>query len=318
MNEKTSHKKPVTVKTSPEVITESTPFFRQDDFNESIFAQGYNVWIEKALPCPCRDKAAESGLSDCQNCGGVGWFFIEKRETKLLIQSMNRDTKFKNWTETDRGTVSITARAVDRLAFMDRITNLDLLSFYAEVAKVKELNNKLFAFTIYFPTVVNEIYLFEKSDKPLIPLKILDDFTIDENKIILNDKFKGKNIEHLKLALRYTHFPQFNVVDVTREITANKGTRGVECSLENRDLVQMNPHVIARRTHTVLDAPSLDGNSLFDNSVLKDENQTLLESISSFSLLFFILRSSAEQIDAALKRENNAAKIAELITLLNA
>jgi len=317
---KEAHKKPVTVETPPELVGDSTPTLNQNDFDDALFAHGYDCHVEKALPCPCRDGATKSALSSCGNCNGVGWIFVEKKSTKLVIQSMNRMTKYQNWSEDDRGTISISGRGVDRLAFMDRITVLDLLSIYAEVARVRRLDNKLFAYTIYSPVTFTEVYLFEGDSKALTPLSLLTDYTIVENRLILADKYKNKNLKEMKLSLRYLHFPQYNVVDITREITANKGVLDRICDPNaslDEELAKLPLHVVGRKTHYVLDAPSVDGVSVFDNTAPKDPNQTLLESTNVFSLLFFILRSSPEQIDEALRIEDDSAKITELIALLS-
>lgn len=263
---KDAHKKVITTTTAPEVIGDSQPFLKKSDFNKAIFAQGYNSLIERALPCPCVDSATGNALPNCMNCGGTKWVFIDKTATKLLLQSMNTRTKFQNWSEEDRGTVSVSARADNRLAFMDRITNLELSSIHAEVISPRVIQNKLFAFTIYFPIKIDDIFLFESTTSPFIPLSSAD-FTLVENRIVLIDKFKNLNVKEFSIVVRYTHNPQFHVIDITREAAAGKAE---DCEFDNptQDKDQFPVHAVARRAHYLLDAPNLAGLSLFDNTVI--------------------------------------------------
>ncbi len=268
MAEKISHKKPITATTPPEKIGDSQPFLQKSDFNKAIFGQGYNSLIERALPCACRDSGTGNALSNCCNCGGSSWIFVNKTATVLLAQSMNRKTKFQNWTEEDRGNVSITARASDRLAYMDRITNLELTSIHSEVVNpLPVTGGELLAFLIYFPTEIEMAYLFQSVDKAYLPLVENTDFTITENRLVLNNKLKNKFVKEFSVVIRYKHNPQFHVIDITREISA---TEPEDCKFDNpqQELDKLPMHAVARRAHYILDAPNLAGRSLFDNTIV--------------------------------------------------
>lgn len=262
---KDSHKKPVTSDTPPELTGQSQPKFNKQDFDEFVYDKGYQVHIEKALRCPCRIEANSQPLPNCKNCGGIGWFFIEKKSTRAALVAMNRTVKNTPWNETDRGTVSISLRDDDRIAFMDRITQLDLLSSYSEVCKLRWLENKLISGLIYNPKEVENVYLFEDASKKLYKL-LTTDYVLDEYKIIVN---LPRDYEGFKISVRYRHNPQFHVIDITREQVANRGSLTPDNNLQDPisdRLGQLPVHGIARRAHYVLDTPDLLGESLFDNT----------------------------------------------------
>src|SRR6266403_769426 len=128
MAERNSYIKPVTFEVPPETSALPVPAFIKQDFDDSIYTKGYDSYIEKAVKCPCALKSNGEALINCRNCGGTKYVFINKRLTKMVTQSMNKQTKFLNWSEVDRGTFGVTVRDDDKLAFMDRLTNLNLVS----------------------------------------------------------------------------------------------------------------------------------------------------------------------------------------------
>ena len=311
MTTKDAHKKSVVTTTPPELVSSlsSGATFTPSEFNSAVFDKGREVLVEKALRCPCTELATGQGLSTCQNCGGTGWLWINKKSTVFVITSINRSTKFSNWTETDRGTINITARAIDRLSFMDRVTLTDVISIFSQNLRFKEVGSKLFAYTVYYPLLVSDAYLYLADNKPLQPLELLTDYTIEENKIVLNDKYKNLNQDQLSVTVRYSHFPQYNIVDIPRETSVIKKKDCAEVDVLNN--LPMN--AIARKVHYVMDAPNFGGDSLFDNSHFDPNSITnILETLDPTSLLFSIVRSSSQQILDALNEEGNTNKNTEI------
>ena len=78
-------------------------------FNGLIQNHGYDVYIEKALRCPCVDRATGQALSTCKNCLGRGWFFVDRRETRLVAQGMENLRRNEQYGEVNRGLARITA-----------------------------------------------------------------------------------------------------------------------------------------------------------------------------------------------------------------
>ena len=81
--------------------------FNKPSFEKLIYQKGLDVVWEQAIHCPCKDdEAANQGLSSCKNCGGTGWVFINPEETKMIIHSMNLNTRYKEWSMEKLGSKS--------------------------------------------------------------------------------------------------------------------------------------------------------------------------------------------------------------------
>lgn len=261
-----SHQKSV-VATTPPDLSHGQPKFREKPFNDAIFDKGYDIYLEKALRCPCRITANKGALSNCFNCGGTGWVFINKKQTKAVIQSMNRqESNGKKWTEQDRGTSSVTLRSVDNIAFMDRLTLFHLKANYSEILKLKQVSNGAYTCrTVYQVLDLDQIMLFKGSEDPLYRLNT-NQYTITDHGIRVTMDLSA--LEEPTLTVRYSHNPQFHIIDITRENFLQKGGE-LNCDPNDPGYLKdtlLPQHAVARRAHYILDAPDLLGESLFNNS----------------------------------------------------
>jgi hypothetical protein len=102
--------------------------FNRSDFETLIAQKGRKVIIEKSLQCPCKGKSTNQ-QSNCRNCGGTGWVFINPVETRLILQGMNITPNYKAWSEEITGDLKVTASDTEGLTFMDRITVEDGKSY---------------------------------------------------------------------------------------------------------------------------------------------------------------------------------------------
>lgn len=266
MADKNAHNKPVTAETPREVL-QAKAHWNKKDFDSAIYAQGYEVWKELALHCPCRNPTNGSALSDCENCGGTGWIFVNKTLTRAVIQAINRQSKFtQKWTEMDAGTISVSLRNEDKVAFMDRITIMDQVSTFSQSLALKkgpnkQLNSRLF----YNPTKITHAYLFNGSDKKLYQLGA-NDYLFKDNYFFLNLELPN---EPQSVSLRYEHHPQYHVIDITREQIANRG--GLENNCDPNEpvdslLAQFPVHAVARKADRTLDPADINGESVYDNT----------------------------------------------------
>lgn len=239
--------------------------FDKPDFENFITQKGYDVWHEKAIKCPCRNDSsgAHQPLSSCDNCAGSGWLFINRTKTKMVLHSMNMQTKYLQWSIDKVGTVSITARDIDKLAEMDRITVLDGETIYTETVHPIIHEKKLFAFLSYDIIAVEFAFIFEGPKKKLKRLFEGSDFIIDNNKILLDKKFLPKKDEKFNVSLRYTHRPTYHILDIPRDAMVTDVEMGA-----GRESVQMPIHGIGRRAHYVPDFDNLEGSRVFDNSTV--------------------------------------------------
>lgn len=267
-----AHNKPIITETPQDLSTlQFAPGLDQTDFFQAISNHGYDATLEKALICPCKDKA--NGLVDtgCKNCGGSGWFFINKKKTRVLVNHINQKTKFINWTEENVGTVNVTTSHLDRVGYMDKLTILDVDTILSQTVYArKSTTNKLFAFLAYTPTEIEFVFLFVSASQPLMALSDTD-YNIVNNKIILNDSFLSllsgvtdPNLQYLNLSIRYYHEPVYHIIDINREVVKS---RTKDCGTGTKTLKPLPISSIGKKPHTLFEQPNFNGEGLFDNTV---------------------------------------------------
>jgi hypothetical protein len=273
-----TEKRVITVQPPTAAYEQPIVRFRPDQFNQAIFQHGYNVHHEKAVECPCRVKDNSTPLPNCTNCGGIGWFYVEKRKTKALMQGMGNNKKFENWSEENMGTVTITNNFVDDVSYMDKFTILDLRATFSQVLypRLNEAANKLFAFTIYEPLKIDLIYGFVNSSTILT--KYVDyavdpvnwDYKVSNNIIEFNMAritVPADNQTEFSVSVRYRHYPVYAVVDIQREIFQSEdGTCMATCVDGDGTLKGMPQKSIGRRFHYIFDAKNLQGVKVHDNT----------------------------------------------------
>lgn len=276
--------KPISLQKEPEYANTPQVFFNKKEIDSFLHKAGYNVFHEKALECPCK-FSKENGfkpLSSCLNCGGVGWVFLNKVETKGIIHSMNKDTKFKEWSRENTGTASLTLRDIDRPSVMDRITVIDGTSEYHETVFLKQSGNRIYFYTSYRIKEILFMFLFVNSETKLTILNNGTDYEYESipeceggkgiggfgNKVTLSESLSSQIIDsgmQRGVSLRYTHQPQYNVVDIPRDTMV-----AVVKDDNNRTInVEMPIHAIMRKSHYILDAREIGGSIVFDNSIPK-------------------------------------------------
>ena len=263
--------KTIAYQTPPNIVDPKVGW-RVADYDELIQSQGYDAYIDKALRCPCIDKATGQALSTCRNCLGRGWFFIDRIETRLIAQHMDSKKRYENWSEVNRGTVSLTTKGIDKLGFMDKIILTQLEEFYSEVLRPIQFQNQIIAYPIYEPLAITNMFLFSSDSEKLVNITE-DEFSIDKNKIIFSSTIKDKvsvsDVNEseipISISIRYSHFPVYHVIDINRELMRVRENRF--CTCDTNKLKQMPINVLARKAHYLFDNQKFDDES-FDNTVL--------------------------------------------------
>lgn len=244
-------------------------------FEDAIKHKSYECSIERALMCPCITKGTNSALSNCQNCGGTGWVHINLSKSYLMCHSISNINKYQIWSEENRGTVQISARHVDRLAFMDRVTLLELEGWYSEVKQLRTSSTaKKFFFLTYQPLEIMDMYIYVDVNSPLLYVDG-DKYTTNLNKVVFIDGF----IEAFQAAnpgvpvtvtVRYAHNPTYYVLDINRDLVRQptKNACGVPIGCDGNGVEKANYPIrcIGRRAHFVLNQPNFNGDRLFDNT----------------------------------------------------
>lgn len=230
--------------------------FMNPDFDVLVDNKGNDAVWERAIPCPCtgRDKAAQT---ICKNCLGTGWVFINPKQIKAIVQSINRNTEYKEWTTALLGTVNLTVKAEHQFNYMDRVTILNSNSIHSEVRILLQDSQNTFCTTIYPIKSIVDIFLFESPYKPLKLLKFEEDYTFSQNTIFF------PKIEREKVvSITYKHDIQYHVLDLNHDvrntILLDDFSREVQLKLP--------VSAIARRAHSVLPDVGVEGYEIFDNS----------------------------------------------------
>lgn len=249
--------------------------WRVGDFNELIYSQGYDAYIDRALRCPCVDKATGQALSTCKNCLGRGWFFVDRHETRVIAQHMDNKKRYESWGEVNRGTASITARGTDKLGFMDRIILLQLEAYFSEILRPIMYEKELVAYPLYEPLFVTNIFLYVGDYTKLEPIPE-EMYKIDGRKIVFDQSLltvapvEGINQKQpsLSISIRYAHYPVFHVIDANRELMRVRESKF--CTYDDEHLKDMPINVLARKAHYIF-ASQQFGNVAYENTVIPED-----------------------------------------------
>lgn len=245
--------------TQPSTVGKGRVDLVKSDFDAIIATKGYDVYLDKAVRCPCRRISDSQALSSCRNCGGSGYVFINRYKTKMVIQSMNVDTKFKEWSEEKLGNARITARDEEKLGFMDRITLIGSETTTSQVIFPKIISGGLKGKLIYNPISIDEIFCFVSDKDKLYKMEVNTDYTISNNVLTFDNKFTSWN--DFTVTVRYRHEPSYHVIDLVREVMNTVIKQGGQ---DKR--VVMPISAVARKAHYVIDEQNMSGDYLNDNS----------------------------------------------------
>ena len=262
---------PITAQTPPSLDLPK-PHWDVNKFEGLIYNMGYDAYIEKALRCPCCDKATGQALSTCHNCLGRGWFFVDKRQTRIVAQSMENLRRNSQTGEINHGTARITARASDKLGFMDRVMLLDLTAWYTELLNPIEYEDELIAYPVYEPLEISNIYLYGGDNVKLIPLTP-SQYNISGNKIIFDKSLEelvpvedmNQKFPEMTISIRYSYHPVYHIIDANRELTK---VREKGCFFSDDNLRQVPMLYIGRKAHYIFDAQRFNNNA-FENTVIE-------------------------------------------------
>lgn len=248
--------------------------WRVDDFDKLIQTQGYDAYIDRAMRCPCVDKATGQALSTCKNCLGRGWFFVDRTETRIIAQHMDSKKRYLDWGEVNRGTASITTKGVDKVGFMDRIVLLQLQEYYSEILRPENYEGELLAYPVYEPLEITNMFLFIGDYTKLEPIP-KEMYVIDKNKIVFDQSLLSilpvddvnQKTPNMSVSVRYSHYPVYHVIDINRELMKVRESK--LCSFDDEQLRQMPINVLARKAHYIFDAQKF-GEESFENTVMPE------------------------------------------------
>jgi hypothetical protein len=182
---------------------------------------------------------------------------------------MNNQPKYEIWTMANSGMVNITSRSIDKLGFMDMITLVELEMWNSEALTLMQNindNNNFFAFLIYEPVTVFDVYLFINKTSPLLYLDPTS-YTIDKNKIIIAESViiaaGVADPQNPTITMRYTFNPVYVVLEINRDLIKQKNTPDCSAVINKVDFPLK---CVGKLAHLVLTAPNYNGVGLIDNT----------------------------------------------------
>lgn len=271
--------KKVVVQAPPPNLDTNTVGFIENEFDKLIYQKGYRVVWEKALECPCKSVRTNQ-QSNCKNCGGTGFLFINPNEIRVVLRNMNENTAYKAWSQENLGNVAISAMNKDRLVNMDRLTLIESEANFNEVRHFKiSQDNILFAYCSYIICSVDYVGLFVNETTQLTRLVEGIDFTFEGNRLFLTNKYVAGFVDDntYSVTIRYIHKPQYYVVDINRQVAnSRKAFGGVE-EFQNLPIA-----AVGRRAHFVLETENINHSRLLNNSFIDDECDKQITVVDSY------------------------------------
>lgn len=248
--------------TPPNLNGIPNPEFREELFDASIWQKGYDCLVHKAIECPCKTTGDNSNLPTCSNCGGTGWVYINPTQTKALITSINKDTKYKSWSLELVGTMSVTLRDIERASFMDRITFINETGIFSEVKTAYTVDTDTFVFLSYEASSIEDIFIFTGQANKLTRVDPSKYYIKSDNRAVVvftTGALTGST--NNSISVRYKNLVQYNILDIPHLIRSSNITN----TLGQIEKITLPNQYIARLAHYVRGL-KFDGTGIQDNS----------------------------------------------------
>lgn len=288
----TDNTKQILVKPTSALPSKPQARLQKRNFDTLVEQKGYRVIHQKAIECPCT-TVANQPLPDCRNCGGSGWAWINPTLTKAIVQSMNKSTKYKEWSTEILGTASITTFEEVSIGYMDKITVLDTEVSYTQIVKpqVYDDDGTARATLLYVPLSIEAIYLYVDSTTALRILNFPDDVVLIGNVLEFSSELSA--IPNLTITVRYKHNQEYAILDIPRSVMSSES---LHHDTKEKDHFKFPIHAIGRLFHYTVNETSIDGNYLFNNSFTPACAEYI--SLTLNGIHYIVTSYSQAQIDA--------------------
>jgi hypothetical protein len=258
-------KKPSVIQQQPNLTRTPQVYFKPREFNNALFAHGYWIVSERAVRCPC-SSGGMGPHPTCENCGGVGFFYIEPRECRALITSLNRDTEYREWSPELIGAVNVTVEDSQRevIEFYNRITLKEEFTTFSETLKLNVSGDEGWCFCTYAPIQFYGVYVFVADNQPLVKISEAAYSVSTDNKYCVKfdmTQFPAEFVNY-SISVSYKHRIEYKIIDVPHEVRSSlkQSTKG---SFEQ---IKMPLQGVARRSHLIIqDRPNYDGGGVIEN-----------------------------------------------------
>lgn len=232
---------------SPATTGYPSPEFDKGAFDAAITQKGYKIYQERAVACPCGMDAGHPNPS-CPHCGGTGYYYIDPTEVVCLITGVNVNTKYKEWTMDNAGTIAVTTYDEGlNFAFFDKLTFKEKFGIFTENRVVRRVGDTFFIWLTFKPTELRRLSVVEGGQiRVLTPDSYLLDADNNEYAVFFT---AGAGLSSGQVvSVYYKHFVQYNVIDLPHELRASNIT-DADGNLQKIDLPVQ---AIARRANYVV------------------------------------------------------------------
>ena len=253
---------PVNVINPPDFSGTPDVYLRLKEFDSFIYKHGYPCYYDTFIPCPCKEKGVNSPKLTCKNCYGSGWVLVERIQTVIMFQQMNRDTEYKDWSIETIGLVSITTLSNIKPNFMNRFVLFEEESIYSElIYPITFKDDRILAFCAYPPTKIQDLRMYQGDDKDLFKLdtskvKIDGEGRLDltelKDQLYQRESYIFSN--GTALSIRYNYIPSYHIIDVPRHIITSPDQDTTTKAVNRNNFPY---HAIGRMSHLVLDRGNL-------------------------------------------------------------
>lgn len=232
---------------SPNTTGYPSPEFDKGAFDAAITQKGYKIYQERAIACPCGIDAGHPNPS-CPHCGGTGYYYIDPTEVICLITGVNMNTKYKEWTMDNAGTIAVSTYDEGlNFAFFDKLTFKEKFGLFTENRVVRTFNNEPFIWITFKPYKIYQITMIQGFDIVTVD-PTLYSVGYDGNEYVVFFSPDAGVTEKTIVSVYYKHYVQYNVIDLPHEIRASNKTD------ENGNLekIDLPVQAIARRANYVV------------------------------------------------------------------
>jgi len=240
--------------------------FNREDFDAALWENGYDVELYEAIACPCKGASSDH-KSTCHNCLGTGWVFVNPISTKAFITSINKNTKYKDWSPEFVGTMAMTFMQVNRLSFMDKVVvnrNFGMMSEVLTANESGDITYGRFTFSTYGMVEVRSVFVYMGENATLLKLDESDYRISPINDYVMQIKTSNLPADfNGKVSVSYKHKTTYNVIDIPHDmrITKTYTNNGA------REVKEMPVQAIARKAQYELGkASNYVGNNINNNS----------------------------------------------------
>lgn len=237
-----------TLQQSPNTTGYPSPEFDKGAFDAAITQKGYRIYQERAVACPCGMDAGHPNPS-CPYCGGTGYYYIDPTEVICLITGVNVNTKYREWTMDNAGTIAVSTYDEGlNFSFFDKLTFKEKFGIFSENRVVRAFNAMLFVWLTFQPFKLFQLSVIDGNGQlqNLTPDSYYTDPENNEYTLFFNANAGLK--EGDIVSVYYKHYVQYNVIDLPHEIRASNKTD------ENGNLqkIDLPVQAIARRANFVV------------------------------------------------------------------